>query len=57
MLNAHMLRERAERCRRIAKDYSGEVGAPLIEKAAALECEAARLERQSIERRAATVVA
>jgi hypothetical protein len=45
------MRKRAARCREIAKDYDATVGAPLYEQAAALEAEAARLERQGIERR------
>ena len=48
---ATRLRERAMRCREIAKEYSALVAAPLHESAAAFEREAARLERQGVERR------
>jgi hypothetical protein len=46
------LRERAERCRKYAKEYHPSVGAPLYETAAELEREAARIERYGAERRA-----
>lgn len=45
------LRERARRCREIAKDYHPSVGAPLYVTAADLEREAARIERGGGERR------
>jgi hypothetical protein len=45
------LRERAVRCREIAKEYHPSVGAPLYETAAELEREAARIEREGLERR------
>ena len=51
MSEATRLRERADRCREIAKEYHYSVGAPLYETAAALEKEAARLERGGYERR------
>lgn len=53
MSNAAMLRERAERCREIAKDYHPSVGQPLLEKAAELEREASEIERNGRERRRA----
>jgi hypothetical protein len=51
MTVAAELRERAQRCRDIAKDYHPCVGRPLWTKARALDVEAARLERRGIERR------
>ena len=48
---ATRLRERAVRCREIAKEYHPSVGAPLYETAAELEREAARIEREGLERR------
>ena len=48
---AQALRQRAMRCREIAKDYHPSVGAPLYETAAELEREAARLLRGGVERR------
>ena len=48
---ATRLRERAVRCREIAKEYHPSVGAPLYETAAELEREAARIEREGVERR------
>jgi hypothetical protein len=51
MSNSAMLRERAERCREIAKDYHPDVGSPLLEKAAELDRRASELERNGIERR------
>ena len=51
MSDVTKLRERAIRCREIAKEYHPSVGAPLYETAAELEREAARLERQGLERR------
>jgi hypothetical protein len=50
--NAIALRQRAERCRQMAKEYHPTVGAPLIELAISLEREAAGLERSGLERRA-----
>jgi hypothetical protein len=51
MSHVAKLRERAFRCREIAKEYHASVGAPLYETAAALEEEAALIERQGQERR------
>ena len=48
---ATRLRERAVRCREIAKEYHPTVGAPLYQTAAELEREAARIEREGLERR------
>ena len=48
---AAALRERAARCRVMAKEYHPSVGAPLIELATSLEREAASLERSGVERR------
>ncbi|MDB5720472.1 MAG: hypothetical protein JWP15_1090 [Alphaproteobacteria bacterium] len=48
---AASLRERADRCRVMAKEYHPSVGAPLIELATELEREAAILERYGVERR------
>jgi hypothetical protein len=48
---AGALRQRAERCRIMAKEYHPSVGAPLIELAISLEREAAQLERGGHERR------
>lgn len=48
---AGALRERAARCRQMAKEYHPSVGAPLIETAVKLEREAADLERFGVERR------
>ena len=45
------LRERAVRCREIAKDYHPSVGAPLYVQATEFEREASRLEREGTERR------
>lgn len=45
------LRERAIRCREIAKDYHPSVAAPLYDQATAFEREASRLEREGLERR------
>lgn len=45
------LRERAVRCREIAKDYHPTVAAPLYVQAADFEREASRIEREGIERR------
>jgi len=53
MSSAMKMREQAALCREIAKDYRADVGAPLYEEAAALEREAARIERQGMERRGA----
>jgi hypothetical protein len=50
--DAPALRQRADRCRLMAKDYHPSVGAPLIELAVSLEREAAALERGGLERRA-----
>lgn len=51
MSEAKKLRERAIRCREIARDYHPSVGAPLYETAHQCEREAARLERFGRERR------
>ena len=51
MSNAAMLRERAENCREMAKEYHPSVGRPLIEKAIELDREASELERSGRERR------
>jgi hypothetical protein len=51
MSHAEGLRERAARCREIAKDYHPSVGAPLYQTAVDLEREAARIERAGAERR------
>ena len=51
MSQSDKLRERADRCREIARDYHPSVGAPLYRMAAEFEREAARIERQGIERR------
>ena len=48
---AGALRQRAQKCRVMAKEYHPSVGAPLIELAASLEREAADLERYGVERR------
>jgi hypothetical protein len=52
MLEITELRERASRCREMAKEYCPFVGAPLWAKARELERHAASLERRGIERRA-----
>jgi hypothetical protein len=52
MSNAAMLRERADRCREIAKDYHPSVGQPLLEKATELDRQASEIERNGRERRA-----
>jgi hypothetical protein len=49
--DAPALRQRAERCREMAKEYHPSVGAPLIELATQLERDAADLERSGVERR------
>lgn len=51
MTNAATLRERAERCRAFAREYDPSVGRPLLDKARALEFQAAMLERAGRERR------
>ncbi len=51
MSNAAMLRERADRCREIAKDYHPSVGQPLLDKATELDRQAAEIERNGRERR------
>ena len=51
MSNSAMLRERADRCREIAREYHPDVGRPLIEKAAELDRRASELERNGIDRR------
>lgn len=51
MSEAKELRERAARCREIAKEYHPAVGRPLWAKARALDEQAAHLERRGIERR------
>lgn len=51
MTEAKELRERAVRCREIAKEYHPAVGRPLWAKARALDEQAAHLERRGIERR------
>lgn len=50
-----MLRERAARCREMAKVYHPDVGAPLYQQAKALDREAARVEREGLERRGAAL--
>ena len=49
--DAGALRQRAARCRVMAKEYHPSVGAPLIDLATRLEREAAEMERGGIERR------
>ena len=51
MSNATALRDRAARCREIAKEYHPSVGRPLYEKALELDREAARVERAGVKRR------
>ena len=51
MSEAQALRERAARCRVMAKEYHPSVGAPLIELATQLERDAAILDREGVERR------
>jgi hypothetical protein len=51
MSNAAMLRERAENCREMAKEYHPSVGKPLIDKAIELDRRASELERNGRERR------
>ena len=51
MTNAAALRDRAGRCREFAKEYDPAVARPLLDKARALEFEAAMLERAGRERR------
>ena len=51
MTNANALRDRAVQCRQLASDYHPDVARPLIQKAEALEREAARIERCGVERR------
>jgi hypothetical protein len=51
MIEARELRERAVRCREIAKEYHPAVGRPLWAKARELDEQAAHLERRGIERR------
>lgn len=51
MSSAAMLRERAAHCRELAKEYHPSVGKPLLDKAVALDREAAELERNGRERR------
>jgi hypothetical protein len=51
MTNAAALREKAADLRILARDYAPDVGRPLSEKATALECEAAELDRCGRERR------
>ena len=51
MSDATALRERASRCRQIAREYHPSVGRPLYEKALELDREAARMERTGVERR------
>jgi hypothetical protein len=53
MSNAAMLRERAENCREMAKEYHPSVGKPLIDKAIELDRQASELERNGRERRRA----
>jgi hypothetical protein len=49
--DAGALRQRAERCRLMAREYHPSVGAPLIELAVRFEREAADKERGGVERR------
>ncbi len=51
MSKASALRDRATRCRVIAREYHPSVGRPLYVKALELDREAARLERAGVERR------
>jgi hypothetical protein len=51
MSEAEELRERADRCRKIAQEYHPSVGRPLWAKARELDRQAAHLERRGIERR------
>ena len=51
MSEARELRERAVRCREIAREYHPAVGRPLWAKARELDQQAAHLERKGIERR------
>lgn len=50
MRQSSVLRERAARCRRLACDYLAEVARPLVEKAEALEREAARIDNHAYDR-------
>jgi hypothetical protein len=54
MSEAMALRERAARCREMAKEYHPSVGAPLYVRAADLERQASELERSGVERRLAS---
>jgi hypothetical protein len=51
MTESAALRERAARCRVMAREYHPSVGAPLIELATTLERNAAAYERGGVERR------
>jgi hypothetical protein len=51
MIMTNSLRDRADQCRKLARDYHPDVARPLIEKAQELEREAARRERGDVERR------
>lgn len=51
--DAPALRQRAERCRLMAREYHPSVGRPLIDLAISLEREASALERGGRERRSA----
>jgi hypothetical protein len=51
MFEVIKLRERAVRCREIAKDYHPSVGAPLFDMAREFERQAAHMELQGIDRR------
>jgi hypothetical protein len=51
MTEAAELRLRAENCRTMAREYHPSVGAPLYVKAAELEKEASRIDREGVERR------
>jgi hypothetical protein len=48
---APQLRERAARCREIAKEYHPTVGRPLWAKARELDRQASKIERKGVERR------
>ena len=51
MPEAIELRERAAKCREIAREYHPEVGRPLWAKARELDRQVAEIERRGIERR------
>lgn len=51
MSEATALRERAAKCREIARDYRDDVGAPLHEMARDFEARASEIERNAFDRR------